>query len=47
MRSTLIFKNIHQENELTWEDTAKVPDRLISEELDTNGTHGEIDIYAY
>ena len=45
MRSTLIFKNIHEENELKWEDTARVLGQFISEELDMNYTHEEIDIF--
>ena len=45
MRSTLIFKNIHEENELTWEDTARVRGKSISEELDMNYTHEEIDMF--
>ena len=34
--SILRFKNIHEENELTWEDTARVLDQFISEEVDIN-----------
>ena len=45
MRSTMIFKNILKENELTWEDTAKVLGQFISDELDMNYTHEEISVY--
>ena len=45
MRSTMIFKNILKENELTWEDTAKVLGHFISDELDMNYTHEEISVY--
>ena len=34
MGSTLIFKKIHEENELTWKDTARVLGYFISEALD-------------
>ena len=44
MRSTLIFKSIHEVNELTWEDTARVLGHFICEKLDTNYTYGEIDM---
>ena len=45
MRSTLIFKSIHEVNELTWEDTARVLGQFICEKLDTNYTYGEIDMF--
>ena len=46
MRSILIFKNIHEEKDLTWEDTAKVLGKFINEELDMNYTHEEFDMYV-
>ena len=39
------FKNIHEENELTWEDTARVLNQFISEELNMNYTHEERDMF--
>ena len=45
IRSTLIFKNKHEENELTWENTARVLGQFISEELDMNYTHEKIDMF--
>ena len=47
MRSTVIFKNIHEENESTWEDTARVLGQFISEELDINYTYKEIDMFLW
>ena len=45
MRSTLIFKNIKEENESTWEDSARVSGKFISTELDMNYTDEEIDMF--
>ena len=45
MRSTLIFQNIKEENESTWEPTARVLGKFISTELDVNYTDEEIDIF--
>lgn len=36
MWSILRFKTIHDENKLTWEDTARMLGQLISEEVDIN-----------
>ena len=45
MRSTLIFKNIKEEIESTWEDSARVLGKLISTELDINYTDEEINMF--
>ena len=45
MRSTLIFKNIKEENESPWEDSARVLGKFISTELGMNYTDEEIDVY--
>ena len=45
MRSTMIFKNVLEENELTWEGTARALGQFISDELDMNYTHEEINVY--
>lgn len=45
MRSTFIFKNIRGENELTWEDTARVLGQFISQELDMNYPYEETDMF--
>ena len=45
MRSTLIFKNIHEENKLTWKDTARVPGHFISKVLDMNYSYEKLDMF--
>ena len=45
MRSTLIFKNIREENESTWDESARVLGKFISTELDMNYTDEEIDMF--
>ena len=45
MRSTLIFKNIKEENESIWEDSTRVLGKFISPDLDMNYTDEEIDMF--
>ena len=45
MRSTLILKNIKEENESIWEDSTRVLGKFISPDLDMNYTDEEIDMF--
>ena len=45
MKSTLIFKNIKEENESTWEDSTRVLGKFVSTELDVNYTDEEIHMF--
>ena len=45
MRSTLIFKTIKEENESTWEDSARVLGKFISTDLDMNYTDEKINMF--
>ena len=43
MRSTLIFKNVKEENNERWDDTARILCNYIVDQLDLNYTYDEID----
>ena len=45
MRSTLIFKNIKDENKSTWEESARILRKFISTELDMKYTDKEINMF--
>ena len=46
MRSTLIFKNIHEENKSTWKDIARVLGHFISKVLvDMNYSYDKLDMF--
>ena len=45
MRSTLIFKNIHEEKKLTWEGSARVLGQFACKKLNMNSTYEEINIF--
>lgn len=45
MRWALIFKNLREETQLKWEDTARELSQFISEELDVNYTFSNGIVY--